>query len=163
MNKYKFRKYNKRYRSLFNKEKNRLNKIIPFNIKIEHIGSTSVEGLGGKGIIDILLVVNKGDLNKTKRILESQNYELMNNASSKDRISFKKFYGFFFKKRFHIHLTYKNSKTEKEILRFKYNLMNKRGLIEKYELLKKQAVKICRGDGKIYRKHKEDFIKKYSK
>ena len=51
MEKYKFRKYDPKFGELFKREKAKLKKIIP-GIKIEHIGSTAVPSLGGKGIID---------------------------------------------------------------------------------------------------------------
>ena len=161
--KYVFKKYKKSYPKLFEKEKRKLKKIIPFSLKIKHVGSTAVPGLGGKGIIDILLVVNKKDLIKAKIKLIKKDYKLMQSTSTKDRISFKKFKGLFLKKRIHIHITYKNSNVEKEMLKFLKNLKNNSQLRKKYESLKKQAVKIAQGEGKIYRKYKKFFIGKNSK
>lgn len=58
LRKYVFRRYNSKYELLFNKEKAKLKKILP-KAKIEHVGSTAVKGLGGKGIIDISIIVPK--------------------------------------------------------------------------------------------------------
>ena len=163
MKKYIFREYNKKYQRLFEKEKTRLISILG-NVKIEHVGSTSIEGLGGKGIIDILVGANKNKLRITENNLIKNNYILMQSTSNKERRSFKKDYGFlFFKRRVHVHLTWLNSKTWKEMLKFKKNLINSKELQKRYSNLKKEAVKLAKGDGKIYRKVKEKFIKKYSK
>ena len=51
--KYIFRPYNPIFPELFKNEKERMEKILGDNLKIEHIGSTAVMGLGGKGVIDI--------------------------------------------------------------------------------------------------------------
>ena len=161
--KYVFRKYSKKYPYLFNKEKRMLINLLG-NIRVEHVGSTSIPGLGGKGIIDILIGVNKNKIKTIENSLLKNNYILMQGASNKERRSFKKNYGFlFWKRRVHIHLTWLNSKTWKEMLKFKKALINSKSLQEKYSNLKKKAVKIAQGEGKIYRKLKEDFIKKYSK
>jgi len=47
INKYVFKKYRKSYPLFFQKEKKRLKKIFP-RAEIEHVGSTSIPGLGGK-------------------------------------------------------------------------------------------------------------------
>jgi len=162
MKKYVFRKYKNSYSQLFEKEKKRLLRILG-NVKIEHIGSTSVPNLGGKGIVDILVGVNKNEIDKFYNKLTSSKYISMPNASDKSRFSFKKDYGLFFRRRVHIHLTWTNSKTWKETLNFKKNLIKSKNLKEKYSNLKKEAVKIANGDGEIYRKLKKDFIKINSK
>ena len=59
--KYSFNKYLDIYRKLFIKEKYKLVSILP-NAKIEHVGSTSIIGLGGKGIIDIAISVPKNKI-----------------------------------------------------------------------------------------------------
>ncbi len=163
MKKYRFRKHNREYFKIFRKEEERLNELIPWNDGIIHIGSTSIKGLGGKGIVDILVILKKSDIEKSKRILVEMEYILMPNSSAKDRIGLKKYLEIFFKKRVHVHLTYKNSQTYKETLKFIKNLRDNPILIKKYEKLKKNAVQVANGDGKVYRKLKEDFIKKNSK
>jgi GrpB-like predicted nucleotidyltransferase (UPF0157 family) len=163
MNKYKFLKYKKEYKKLFEKEKNILMCLIPEPKKIEHVGSTSVPGLGGKGIIDILIIIDRKKMSATMKKLKNRGYEKMNTASSKDRISLKKIKGIFFKKRFHIHLTYPKSKTQKETIKFRNRLLKNEKIRISYINLKKEAVKKSNGNGKTYRKLKEDFIKKHSK
>ncbi len=45
MEKYKFRNYNKKFPLLYRREKYKIEKILPKDAHIEHIGSTSVVGL----------------------------------------------------------------------------------------------------------------------
>ena len=65
--KIKFEKYNPNWQSDFEKLKDELSELIGFiNPKIEHIGSTSVDGLSAKPIIDILIGMNdESDLERT--------------------------------------------------------------------------------------------------
>lgn len=163
MKKYVFRNYNKNFPKLFESEKKFLARIIPFYIRIEHIGSTSVPGLGGKGIIDILLVVDKRRISLAKFILAKYGFSHMGDFLHKSRISFFKTYGIlFFKRRVHIHLTYPRSKTIKETLKFKNLLLTNPLLARRYAQIKKVGVKLAKGDGKIYRKHKKKFIERFS-
>jgi len=162
MKKYVFREYSNKYPQLFNKEKQKLRKIIPKNARIEHVGSSAIPGVGGKGIIDILIAVKKEQLKKVRGILLNNNYLLMHNAPS--RISFQKDYGIWFlKRRVHIHLTTPRSKTWNEHTIFKKNLLNNKKIREEYIKLKKKAVEKAKGTGKIYKAYKNKFIKKYSK
>ena len=163
MNKYKFRNYSKKYPKLFEKEKQRLRKFLPKIVKMEHIGSTSVPNLKGKGIIDILIAIEKNNFNKVKEKLLEKGYIIIPHAGDKGRISFKKFYGILRKRRVHIHLTFLNSKTWKETLKFKNNLLKNPELRKRYSEIKKQAVKKAKGKGQVYRDLKNNFMKKYSK
>lgn len=71
-----FEKYNPLWKQTFEKMKSELTDIISFaNPQIEHIGSTSVEGLSAKPIIDILIgLQNEDDLDKITRPLMDAGY-----------------------------------------------------------------------------------------
>lgn len=73
--KYKFVKYEKIYPELFRNEKAKLIKVLPKNISIEHVGSTAVPGLGGKGIIDIIIKTPKNKIDQFVKNLKSLGYE----------------------------------------------------------------------------------------
>lgn len=60
MNKYVFKPYSALFPNLFAKEKARIVQHFLFPASIEHVGSTAVPGLGGKGIIDIAIAFEKG-------------------------------------------------------------------------------------------------------
>ena len=74
--KIRFEKYNPVWKQSFEQIKNELTDTIGFiSPRIEHIGSTSVEGLSAKPIIDILVgLKNDGDLDKTIRPLTDKGY-----------------------------------------------------------------------------------------
>ena len=156
MRKYKFRKYSKNYPLLFEKERTRIKKYIP-NLVVDHIGSTSVENLGGKGIIDVLICVPKEDLKKIGDFLSDLGYKLSKTGGNKERIFLKKNFGFLKKNKFHIQLTFEGSKTHKEAIKFRNKLKNSKELREKYALKKQEAVKL-RMQGKEYREFKNKFI-----
>jgi len=165
MKKYVFKKYNDNYPKLFLKEKERLKRILPSSSKIEHIGSTAVPGLGGKGIIDIMVgFKSKKEMKKYVELMEQNKYEIMPGFKPFGRISFKKICGFlFWKRRVHVHFAIFDGKLWKRNIKFRDNLMKKTLLVKKYEQIKKDAVKYARGEGKKYREYKEKFIKELTK
>lgn len=161
MKKYTYRKPSKNYKILFQKEKTKLKKILP-KAKIEHIGSTSIPNLGGKGIIDILIGVSKKDIKKSKNTLIKNNYKFKQNAGSKERLFFEKDYGFFKKRRIHLQLTTYKSKVWDDSLKFKDKIIKNPKLLEKYSNIKKQAI-AKNLKAKEYREYKSKFIKEVLK
>ena len=77
--KYTFKPYSNHFPHLFSLEKTRIAKSIGDHIDIEHVGSTAIPGLGGKGIIDILISVHQPDLGEisTKIQLHCRSRELI--------------------------------------------------------------------------------------
>ncbi|WES95811.1 GrpB family protein [Chryseobacterium arthrosphaerae] len=71
-----FEKYNPSWKEQFESIRNELEENTGFlNPQIEHIGSTSVEGLSAKPIIDIMIgVQNDEDLDKIPPLLKGKNY-----------------------------------------------------------------------------------------
>jgi len=162
MKKYVYRKYSSNYPSLFNKEKQRLRKLLPANAKIEHVGSTAIPGLGGKGILDV--AIGTKNIQDCKSKLIKAGYKFKEIGGTKDRLFFKKDYGFpFFKRRVHLQLTKMNSKIWEQHIIFRNLLRKNPKLAKRYADIKEEGVKRAKGDGKIYRSHKEAFIEKYSK
>lgn len=70
MGRYTFIPYKSEYFGLFNKEKERIRSVIN-DARIEHVGSTAVVGLGGKGVIDIYIAVKREEMTKTSQLLQS--------------------------------------------------------------------------------------------
>ncbi len=90
-------------------------------MSIEHVGSTAVPGLGGKGIIDIAIGVEKECMEDIKNKLQELGYEFRPSFSTPDR-----FYFIIYlpdpeedRRRYHIHLTYLESKEWKELIGFR--------------------------------------------
>lgn len=92
MEKYKFRPFKKNFSLLYKKEESKLKKILNKSAHIEHIGSSAVNGLGGKGLIDIIIGVSRKAVIPTKRNLEKAGYEFRPNAGDKNRLFFMKDY-----------------------------------------------------------------------
>jgi len=161
--KYIFIKYSNQYPRLFEKEKKRILKIIP-KAKIEHVGSTAVPGLGGKPIVDVMIIVSKNKIGKAKNLLLKEQYVHPKTGSEEGRLFFQKDYGIlFWKRRVHVHLTYKNSKPYFRAINFRNHLREDKKAVKEYAKIKKQAVKFAKGEGQKYRDYKDKFIKKHSK
>ena len=159
-NKYQFKKADKNYNQLFNLEKNKFLKIFPKKTKIEHVGSTAVPGLGGKGIIDILVESPKNKISSNIQKLESIGFVYKAKQGDNERKFLEKKIRYRFKeRRIHVHLTQKNSVAWKEFILFRDYLKNNPKSIERYEQIKREALKQAKCDGKAYRKYKSAFIK----
>lgn len=63
-----FYPYTKKFKILFKEEKEKIKKALP-KADVFHVGSTAVENIGGKGIIDILVVLE--DWKEKKEAVES--------------------------------------------------------------------------------------------
>jgi len=156
--KYKFRKYNPDFPRLFNREKIKLKKILKDAI-IEHIGSSAVKRLGGKGILDIAIAVPKKDLTKTRKILEKNNYLFRPGGGTKERLFLTKYYKYSGKERLvHLQLSFSDSQSWKNQLLVRDFLRINKKAREDYARIKTEAVKFAKGDGKKYRKYKHQFL-----
>lgn len=155
---YTYKKSSPDFTKRFNREKTKLKKVLPSYINIEHIGSTAVEGLGGKGIIDIMIGTSANNIQTVKKILEKEKY-ILGTSSSKERFFFKREYQYRGEyRRIHLHLTPIESKTWKDAIKFRDLLRQNKKLREGYTKTKKEAFKKCKGNGEICRKIKNNFI-----
>ena len=126
---------------------------------IEHVGSTAISRLGGKGILDILLAVPKNAIVNTSKKLQRTGYEFRDIASTQQRLFFRRDYKTSSSiRRVHIHLTFTGSRDQKEMTTFRDYLISHSKTVKEYEKLKKDAVKIAKGRGDLYKKYKEKFI-----
>lgn len=79
------KEYSPKFTEHFTQEKSRLAKLLPTDIKIEHVGSSAVF-IGGKNIIDILIGASKReDMISIKNILTKNGY-FEGSDSHEDRI-----------------------------------------------------------------------------
>jgi len=133
MDKYKFRRYDRNFALLYKKELARLKRILPMHADIEHIGSTAVMGLRGKGLIDIVIAVPKRSVNSAKKLLEKGGYEFRPNAGDKERIFLRRDYLSKGRERsVHLHLTHRNSKTFIEMVALRDYLISHKEEIRRY-------------------------------
>lgn len=162
MKKYVFKPYSESFPSLFEAEKKRLLTVLPCSAEIEHVGSTAVPGLGGKGIIDIAVAAEKWDLDAASQQLQCVGYEFRPNFSTPNR-----FYlvTFLFDpeegtRRYHVHLTYPKSQEWKELIEFREYLRNCPEAAKEYAEIKKRAALEANEDGKKYRQIKDSCFKR---
>lgn len=141
MKKYDFRPYNAIFPELFDKEKNRLSKYLTGAYQIEHIGSTAVPGLGGKGIIDIYIVVLKEDINKISREVLSSGYAIRPRISFDQHIFYRIDLPDMSKeiRRYHVHISYPEAEDFKQAIVFRDYLRKHPVDAEKYAFAKIKA------------------------
>ena len=159
MRKYVFRKYNPEYQAFFTLEKKKIAKSLDPSVKIEHVGSTAILGLGGKGILDIVVGVSKLKIAEVKNKLEEAGYEFREKASYPERLFFRIDYPCKNRKRrIHLHFTKFGGQDWKEMISFRDYLLKHPEAVKQYIKIKKEGVKKSLGDGEKYRRHKEKFI-----
>lgn len=141
--KYIYRPYNPIFPELFKKEKERIQKVLGNSIQIEHIGSTAVPGLGGKGVIDISISTPKENWPDIYSKLESLGYSYKEKDEERENEKL-----FFMASRpdkelgtriYHIHLTYPGSIELKRSLGFRDFLKTHSKEKEEYAEIKKKA------------------------
>lgn len=162
MKKYIFRPYSPLFPELFLKEKNRIASDLAQAACIEHIGSTAVPGLGGKGVIDIGIAVERKDMESVCKELQEIGYEFRHTYSTPDR-----YYLITYladseepSRRYHIHLTYPENKEWREFLAFRDYLITHPKEKQEYAEIKEQSALDANGEGEKYRNLKEPFIDK---
>lgn len=160
--KYVFKPYSSQFPQLFLIEKERIASYLEVACEIEHVGSTAVPGLGGKGIIDIAIGVTKETMAKAEQALEELGYNFKPNASTEDRSVFvldlPSLSGT--SHRYHLHLTYPESSDWIGFLQFRDHLRNHPDALEEYANKKREAALKAEGNGKVYRNLKDPLIKK---
>ena len=163
LKKYAFRKYSEKFPLLFRMEKAKLRKILP-NAEIEHAGSTSVPGLGGKGIIDVTVSVPRKYLTSAFLKLKKEGYNHRPSGGDKYRKFFQrivKHHGD--ERRIHVHLTYENSRAWKAHIAIREYLRKHKDVAKKYSKIKKAGVRYAKGESLKYREYKDVFVKNLEK
>ena len=154
----KIEKYNPNWKNMFNEEKEILNKLFgDLAIKIEHIGSTSIENLSAKPIIDILVSVKSlNDFEKVRKYFEKEPYSIKHDSVC-DEILIRK--GTEDNRTHFIHIMEINSKRYQDTIIFRDYIRNHIKALKEYENLKKDLAKKYENDRKTYTSSKNEFIK----
>lgn len=165
MKKYVFKPYSKNFPELFQKERDRIISSMNISLVIEHIGSTAIPGLGGKGIIDIGIATDKKDMELVSKKLQTIGYEFKPDFSTLNRLYFVAYLTDPEEetRRYHIHLTYPENPEWNEFLSFRDYLRSHPKALQEYAELKQLAVSESKDEGEKYRKIKEPFIKKINR
>ncbi|MHA2250721.1 MAG: GrpB family protein [Candidatus Kariarchaeaceae archaeon] len=153
--------YDPKWPILFDKEKISIQGIIGDKIEtIEHVGSTSVEGLGAKPIIDILISVKSLDIADQciKPLIES-GYEYIKRHER--QLPQRRFFVVGPRKQgrtIHIHMVEVNSGFFREQIAFRDYLRKNIESAQAYYKLKKELEAKYRNDREKYTESKTDFI-----
>ena len=126
MKKYVFKPYNESYPKLYQDEEQKLKNVLGNDILIEHIGSTAIPGLGGKGIIDIMIAVPQDQMIGFSELVQKAGYEYKESGGNEERI--------FHQRdenntngdliRYHLHITFPESSAWREDIAFRDHLRN---------------------------------------
>lgn len=154
--------HNKDWAAWYKEESRRIQSFLPANqlLKMNHIGSTSVDGIWAKPIIDILLEIPRSeDMGSIKRKLLEYGYLLM--SESEGRMTFNKGYTLqgFAERVFHLHLRYYGDNDE---LYFRNYLKAHPDVAKDYEKLKLTLWKKYEYNRDAYTEAKTDFIRRYT-
>ena len=125
--------------------------------QIEHVGSTSIEGLSAKPVIDIAVGTNDIEtVIKIGNILEENGYDVENSLDTKGEIFAGK--GARDSRTHYIHIQKIGSTYWNNFIYFKKYLLEHPSLIKEYEDLKKSLASIYFNDRKKYTSAKNEFI-----
>ena len=153
--------YNEQWKQDFRKiEAELANALGSLALKIEHVGSTSVEGLSAKPIIDIDVVINDttllGDVIST---LASIGYQHEGNLGIVGREAFK-YDGKEHLQRHHLYVCPKDSPELKRHMAFRDYLRTHPDAVKEYSRIKEEEAKLYPEDIESYIEHKSPFIEK---
>ena len=161
MNKYTFKQYNPIFPELYKKEEQRLKQILGDKYLIEHIGSTAVPNLGGKGIIDIMISVPVKLMNQASQLLQKKaGYEYRASGGDKERLFHQQDLpdveeGI---RRYHVHITFQGSESRKKAIVFRDYLIQHPKDLKRYAQIKQKAAAQAKGDRDTYLKVKQTII-----
>lgn len=131
------------------------------DVKISHIGSTAIDHIWAKPIIDILVEIPLAeDIRKVKDVIAQNGYLCM--SENEKKISFNKGYteNGFAEKVFHLHLRYLGDNDE---LYFRDYLNEHPAIAKEYEKLKLSLWKTYEHDRDGYTEAKREFVSEYTK
>lgn len=154
--------YDSRYANLFQAEKVKLNKVLNNTYLVEHIGSTAIPGVDGKGVIDIILVFqDKKGIESAVKLLCDAGYFLSADNENRNGRTFmsstaSKESG---EGDIHLHLLTKDNNDYPQIILFRDYLIKHPDARRSYNDLKYELLKKVNGDRKEYTKLKDSFIK----
>ena len=128
--------------------------------RISHIGSTAIQGIWAKNIIDVMVEIpQSADMKDIAQILEENGFTVM--SAEANRISLNKGYteNGFADKVYHIHLRYTGDNDE---LYFRDYLNEHPDVAKEYEALKFRLWKQYEHNRDAYTDAKTDFISKWT-
>ncbi|MEJ5144865.1 GrpB family protein [Sphingobacterium sp. MYb388] len=179
-----FEPYNPTWKDQFNTIKRELDKLLlPIKASVDHIGSTSVEGLSAKPIIDIIVgLEDENDLDKVPALLANRQYVYYEKYNidmpyrrffvllreKPDKLGLPTCIGTFDKipdrlndhalRIAHIHVIPKNSENWVRHIAFRDYLRTHPNVKDEYQALKEGLIKHEWQDGNDYNEGKDAFL-----
>ena len=156
-------KWNPKWKDEFERIVDSLGEDVIYNsVKIEHVGSTSVEGLYAKPIIDLDIVIENDKFEIIKRLLNDKGYEHEGDLGIEGREAF----SYSGKEELMTHHLYVCPKDSKELFKhitFRDFLKNNPALASEYSKVKEQAAVLYPDDIDKYMEFKSEIIEKIYK
>ena len=154
--------HNDRWKDNFNEIKKTLTGLLADQpvVRISHIGSTAIQGIWAKNIVDVMIEIpDSSDMKYTAQILEQNGFSIM--SSEANRISLNKGYteNGLADKVYHIHLRYAGDNDE---LYFRDYLNEHPDVAKEYEALKLRLWKQFEHNRDAYTDAKTEFISKWT-
>ena len=131
-------------------------------ISIEHVGSTSVEGLAAKPIIDIDVVVKPEDVSKAIELLEGHGYIYEGDLGIEGREAFA-YEGKIHLQEHHLYVCPSDSKELARHIAFRDYLRSHPEAVEKYSKVKLEAAKLYPESIEKYIEYKSPVIEEIYK
>ena len=149
--------YDPRWAEMFVEEETRIvGALNGLDVAVEHVGSTSVPGLAGKPIIDIMVVApNPATEEKTIAPLTALGYDYRGELGIPGRFYFSKARPY----RYHLHMYPRCHPEVERLLLFRDYLRANPSAASKYAKLKRALAEKFRDDRGAYTEAKNDFIK----
>jgi GrpB-like predicted nucleotidyltransferase (UPF0157 family) len=148
-----------RWPAVFETQRARLSEVLPPGARVEHVGSTSVPGLGAKPIVDILVGVERlGDVERCIPEIEALGYEYVSEyeAQLPQRRYFRRDEAG--ARAQHLHAVEFDSEFFREHLAFRDALRADPQLARAYETLKRQLAERFGRDREGYTEAKTVFV-----
>ena len=156
-------KWNPKWKDEFERIVDSLGEDVIYNsVKIEHIGSTSVEGLSAKPIIDLDIVIENDKFEIIKRLLNDKGYKHEGDLGIEGREAF----SYSGKEELMTHHLYVCTKDSEELFKhitFRDFLKNNSALASEYSKVKEQAAVLYPDDIDKYMEFKSEIIEKIYK
>ena len=125
--------------------------------RTSHIGSTAINGIWAKDIVDVLVELsNNTDLKTTAKVLENSGFIIMSNEKKRVSLNFGYTKDGFAEKVYHVHLRHVGDNDE---LYFRDYLNEHPHIAKEYEALKLRLWKEFEHDRDAYTEAKTEFIK----
>lgn len=141
----------------FKLERERLVKVLPSFVQIEHVGSTAV-GIGGKNIIDILVgVPNRTSMGQVRDILVKNGY-FEGHDSHPDRIFLASRTGETGEGDFHIHICPINEDSFRDFIILRDYFVKNPSIAREYESKKHEFANMAKYDRKKYKALKSEYV-----